>query len=178
MYVCMYVCMYVYTYIYTHNRSLEYFPLWTLPMKHPPSNPGLLSSLLLLLLQWSTQLLETDLSFGSRVMLCVPRKWQYVCTVKTLRWCDVRMRDHRWATEGMATATACLQCKEHVGYMLSFGHQPSASGQPLGKGAPVQCCFRGFPIGAQDFGNRFFESTELNIIKGLMACKIESGVFA
>ena len=34
-------------------------------------------------------------------------------------------------------ATACLQCKEHVGYMLSFGHQPSASGQPLGKGAPV-----------------------------------------
>ena len=59
----------------------------------------------------------------------------------------------------MATATACVQCKEHVGYMLSFGHQPS--GQPLGKSAPVQCCFRGFPIGAQDFGNRLFESTEL-----------------
>ncbi len=46
--------------------------------------------------------------------------------------------------EGKATATACVQCKEHVGYMWSFGHQPS--GQPLGKGAPVQYCFRGFPI--------------------------------
>ena len=84
-----------------------------------------------------------------------------------MRKCSQTLR-HRTCElpEGKATATACVQCKEHVGYMWSFGHQPS--GQPLGKGAPVQCCFRGFPIGAQGFGNRLFESTELNIIKGLM----------
>ena len=29
--------------------------------------------------------------------------------------------------EGMATATACAQCKGHLGYVLSFGHQLSGN---------------------------------------------------
>ena len=46
------------------------------------------------IIQWNTKCLETDLSSGSRVMLCVPSKWQYVCTVKPLRWCDVWETTH------------------------------------------------------------------------------------
>ena len=90
---------------------------------------------MIMILQWSTKCLETDLGLGSRVMFSPPAMWQYVRTVKTL-----------------------------------FAEDP------LGKGAPVQCCSPDdLPRGLWE---SVFQYAELNIMKCLMGRKPETGCFA